>query len=288
MPLDHQSYMTKTNVRSRRSGFTLVELLVVIAIITILMALLLPTLNKARATAMRVTCASNHRQVMLAVILYNTEYEALWDDCLGMTYNLPITVNGQTYSPSGSTTTIGVGWYDVPLLGQYLHPNTKGLLGQWPYPKPGTKAMYCPLSDNNSMSRTGSVPDYRQTGIGFNNYWDCEMWSDKTSPAGAARTKLNNFGSPGRAVMISDCVSMGPDGVFRPGNNWNIPTSMVSGQLFDNGTPVTNTSHYQWQGFNGYGHGLCNVGFADGHVEGIANVALAIANKEIFINVKNR
>jgi prepilin-type N-terminal cleavage/methylation domain-containing protein len=54
----------------RRFGFTLVELLIVIGIIAALIAILLPTLNRAREEARRIKCLSNVRQLSLSWMMY--------------------------------------------------------------------------------------------------------------------------------------------------------------------------------------------------------------------------
>lgn len=59
-----------TNQAFIKQAFTLIELLVVIAIVAILAALLFPTFAKARENARRATCASNQRQLGLAITQY--------------------------------------------------------------------------------------------------------------------------------------------------------------------------------------------------------------------------
>jgi len=75
---------------ARRKGFTLIELLVVIAMIALLMAILMPALNRAREQGRRAVCLNHLKTLTLGWMMYADEN----DDRI---------VNGEAYwNPSGA------------------------------------------------------------------------------------------------------------------------------------------------------------------------------------------
>jgi prepilin-type N-terminal cleavage/methylation domain-containing protein len=61
-------------IHRRQRAFSLVELLVVLAIIALLIAILLPSLNKAREQANRTRCLNNIRQIGTALVVYMNDF----------------------------------------------------------------------------------------------------------------------------------------------------------------------------------------------------------------------
>lgn len=74
------SVLPNVRRRGRRAGtaFTLIELLVVIAIIAILAAILFPVFAQAREKARQATCQSNQKQIGIAAMQYEQDYDGAY------------------------------------------------------------------------------------------------------------------------------------------------------------------------------------------------------------------
>jgi prepilin-type N-terminal cleavage/methylation domain-containing protein len=126
-------------------GFTLVELLVVIAIIGILVALLLPAIQAARAAARRTQCQSNLKQIGLALQNYhsaNKEFpEGMYFDVLNP-IQVPPAATSPNYRPNWIINILP--YLEEQSLYDSFHPDTFDL----------TKKMYVSHADNRKARGT--------------------------------------------------------------------------------------------------------------------------------------
>lgn len=109
-----------SGMRSRKA-FTLIELLVVIAIIAILAAILFPVFGKAREKARQTSCASNLKQIGLAVMQYRQD----WDETMQAGWNtpglpvVPVSLNGSNWPAAGQA------WAESTYWGNHYLPYIK-------------------------------------------------------------------------------------------------------------------------------------------------------------------
>ena len=174
----------KIRTNSKKGGFTLVELLVVIAIIALLMAVLLPALNKARTQAKRIVCLNGLKQLVVAWMTYadnsdsklvnggqaggNPQYEWITEEW----WCTPLATNAH---PLSTTDEVGTGWsptrrdWDLALP----YKERESLLKRGALYKycQNLKSYRCPEADKN-MHRTYIIPaamnaEWRNANAGY-------------------------------------------------------------------------------------------------------------------------
>ena len=174
----------KTTIKSNRA-FTLVEMLVVISVIGILAALLLPALSASKATAKRMTCLNNLKQINYAVRMYYDDS----DDA-----------SPPGYGPGGS-----------PLVG--YKGRVKNYLGLNGRSSPQDKIFACPADlfyydypPNQGCTLT-NAPLHDAERFDYSSYW----YNGMNLPAvfsvprlGIAGLKLASIKEPAQTVLVAE------------------------------------------------------------------------------------
>lgn len=221
----------------QQRAFTLVELLVVIGIITLLIGVLLPALNRARADSQMTQCMSNLRQFGMALQMYADANQGL------IPFKGPkgIDNGSDIIGPAGNVAGVNDAsiWYNAlpPYMGlkSYYQMMLDAQNGVSPLPRmPANNIFICPSTDGvGSLDTTVSSKGYdtlAPDGKGF-MYWMTDSNYSAGAPAGTYLVAKN--GSP-TAFQAEMCICYGYNSqllsVKNPADNYN--------SSFANTTPV--------------------------------------------------
>jgi prepilin-type N-terminal cleavage/methylation domain-containing protein/prepilin-type processing-associated H-X9-DG protein len=188
----------RLSLNRRSHGFTLIELLVVIAIIAILAAILFPVFAQAREKARQITCSSNLKQIGLAVLQYNQD----WDEH----YYVTVT---EREAPDPTSTPASYPAYYLPFsIRGVLDPYIPGAIQN-----NGANVFHCPDGANwATPSTTGTVTagsTYWLSDYGFNfNEAYCTAANPANVPyqadyAGTGPINLSNYGVNQATILAS-------------------------------------------------------------------------------------